>query len=134
LMNLDLKRLGDIIKSTRIDRRLSQGGLAKMVGCHTSQIGQWEKGFRAPHLEDAFKIENALEMKDRPISNLIICSAYEKARVGFKNVAPAPNDGPKTDQKTGLKADLKAGLQAGEVQIPVELSLPQKLVLKLEWQ
>jgi transcriptional regulator with XRE-family HTH domain len=54
--------LGARLKRLRLERRLSQGQLAKMSGIPKGTVIQWEYGLRVPLLEAAAKLADALEV------------------------------------------------------------------------
>lgn len=45
----------------RMERRLTQAQLAKMVGCYAKDISRWETGERTPGAKTLLKLAAALE-------------------------------------------------------------------------
>lgn len=61
------KRIGRRIRSYRVELGLSQEKLAEMSGCHSTYIGQIERGEKNATLESVEKISSALKV---PLSKL----------------------------------------------------------------
>lgn len=49
------------IARLRIERGLTQGQLAEMVGCYPKDISRWETGERNPNVKSLIKLSNALK-------------------------------------------------------------------------
>lgn len=44
----------------RMERGLTQGQLAELIGCYPKDISRWERGERKPKVENLIKIADAL--------------------------------------------------------------------------
>jgi transcriptional regulator with XRE-family HTH domain len=55
------QEVGHRIKVRRVDRRLTQGELADLVGVQQTQVSSWESGKRPLRIEDAVKIAKILD-------------------------------------------------------------------------
>lgn len=55
-------RFGALIKQLRAEKGMSQGDLAKIVGCQPQWISHIETGKRAPDLKSLVALEKALGM------------------------------------------------------------------------
>ena len=59
----DIARLfGQRLRNYRIEKNLSQEKLAELSGCHSSYIGQLERGQKNPTIESVFKVVSALDL------------------------------------------------------------------------
>ena len=54
----------ELIREVRATRRLSQRGLAKLLGISAGYVGQWELGLSQPAPEMVKKLCEAFELKD----------------------------------------------------------------------
>ena len=65
------KAVGIIIQEKRIDKRMTQSQLAKLIGAGTSTIGCYEAGLRCMDLETFFQICNILGIKPNDVQKEI---------------------------------------------------------------
>ena len=59
----DIEQLHDRIRKTRINRGLSQAGLAKLTGVSQPTVANWESGSHTPRKEALNRISEALEVE-----------------------------------------------------------------------
>jgi transcriptional regulator with XRE-family HTH domain len=53
--------IGHRIKVRRVDKRLTQKGLAELLGTEQAQVSSWESGRRSLRIEDAMRIAEILD-------------------------------------------------------------------------
>ena len=53
---------GSPIARIRLERGMTQGQLAKLVGCYTKDISHWETGKHSPRIDTLAKIASALNV------------------------------------------------------------------------
>ena len=54
--------IGDIIKELRLDKNLSQDGLAKIIGVSQKAIDYWERGVNEPKASYIIKLADFFEV------------------------------------------------------------------------
>lgn len=59
-MTNEVAKFGKKLRETRLKKKLSQGGVAKMLGFHRSYMSGLEQGRRNPSLLTVLKIAKAL--------------------------------------------------------------------------
>lgn len=59
---MKVKRVGEIIRSKRIEKRMSQSDLAEKLGCDASSVHKWERGKMSPSLKALTKLEKILQV------------------------------------------------------------------------
>jgi len=62
-MQKTVEKFGKNVKEIRLEKKLSQGKLAKIIGVHPTYISGIERGLRNPSLITLEKIAKALEVK-----------------------------------------------------------------------
>lgn len=62
LKNSIVKKFGQRVRELRIDKKMSQGDLAKILGVHRTYISGIERGLRNPSLLTLKKISKALDV------------------------------------------------------------------------
>jgi transcriptional regulator with XRE-family HTH domain len=67
IMNISNK-IRENVKAIRLNKKLSQGDVAKILGAHPTYISQIERGIRNPTMRNIEKIANALGV---PINELL---------------------------------------------------------------
>lgn len=78
---------GEKIKEARLDKRLSQRGLADKISISASTLSRWERGELEPTIEDVYKLSEAL---DRKVSYFFSDSWIGVDEVDNKNIAYIP--------------------------------------------
>ncbi len=58
----NLKKIGSVVKSARLERQMSQQALAKKVGVHFTYIGHIERSKKTPSLNTFCRIAKALSI------------------------------------------------------------------------
>jgi len=58
-----LQKFGDIVRKTRLEKNLSQEGLAELCGFHRTYIGMIERAEKNITLKNIEKISKALDVK-----------------------------------------------------------------------
>lgn len=137
-MSTEFILLGNMIKAARMGKQLSQLDLARKLDRSPSLINNFEKGERRPTLQDAFKIEYLLEMKDAPISSYIIAEDY-KAATGLERRQEIREEQILTGEEVAEKIEALNTLREekprvmGQI-ISVPVKLPKDIYLKLEFE
>ena len=62
-MQKTVEKFGKKVKEIRLEKKLSQGKLAKILGVHPTYISGIERGLRNPSLITLEKIAKALDVK-----------------------------------------------------------------------
>jgi len=63
IKNMDIStRVRKRIKDIRLEKKLSQGDIAKILGIHSTYISQIERGVRNPTIKNIEKIAKALDI------------------------------------------------------------------------
>lgn len=62
-----MKSVGEIIKERRVAKGWTQVQFAETIGIKSTQVWNWESGFRIPNAENRVKIAEALGFDVREI-------------------------------------------------------------------
>lgn len=95
MKSLDIKKIGNTIKSQRVNAGLTQSELAEKVGISSSAIGMYEQGRRTPPVDVLYDISNALN-------------------VSFIDLVPEVNEKENTYQINTIAAHLPKGVELTE--------------------
>jgi transcriptional regulator with XRE-family HTH domain len=56
----EIKTIGDVIRTRRLDLGLKQKDIAKIIGCDKASVLNWEKGYNSPRGDKMARIERFL--------------------------------------------------------------------------
>lgn len=70
-MTIDLKTVGNVFRSLRKRKKMTQESLSKIAGISRTHYSKMEHGLRRPTLESLFKIAGALGMAPHELVSAI---------------------------------------------------------------
>ena len=85
---MDLKRIGENVRTFRIKRRLKQEDLAERAGLSTKYIGVIERGEKIPSLETFCLLSNALEVSADILLKGVFEDSKEKTTLNICRIIP----------------------------------------------